>query len=36
VHGLVVQALFASEDFTPALQMELLDAFLTSLPRPQA
>jgi AcrR family transcriptional regulator len=36
VHGLVVQALFAPEDFTPALQTELLDAFLTSLPRPQA
>ena len=34
VHGLVVQALFAPKHFTPELQVELLDAFLTSLPRP--
>lgn len=33
-HGLVVQALFAPKHFTPELQMELLDAFLASLPRP--
>ena len=33
VHGLVVQALFAPEQFTAAVQVELLDEFLTSLPR---